>query len=136
MHKTLRIPHCLPTAYPPPTHRRVPPPSSPGVNEHRDGDANLVSTVVHATMPDGDVGFSGGGELTIATAKGLPQAPITHSNETVGSVVYLAPKVYHDASPIKVGGRRLVFCMFYAAEPGTDLTSSRSSWTRYARPTC
>ena len=104
-----------------------------GVNEHRDGDANLVSTVVHATLPDGDCGFTGGGELTIAAEGGLPKAPITHSNATVGSVVYIGPKVFHDAKPIKLGGKRLVFCMFYAAEEGRDLRTSRSSWTRFAR---
>ena len=104
-----------------------------GVNEHRDGDANLVSTVVHATLPDGDCGFTGGGELTIAAESGLPTAPITHSNDTIGSVVYIGPKVFHDAKPIKLGGKRLVFCMFYAAEEGCDLRTSRSTWTRFAR---
>ena len=93
-----------------------------GVNEHCDGDANLVSTVVHAVLPDGDVGFTHGGELTISEVDGLPAQPITHSNATVGSVVYLGGSIFHHASPIKMGGRRLVFCMFYAADAGADLS--------------
>ena len=52
----------------------------------------------------------------------LPKAPITHSNDTVGSVVYLGGSIFHHASPIKLGGRRLVFCMFYACDEGTDLS--------------
>ena len=90
-----------------------------GVSEHCDGGANLVSTVVHATLPDGDCGFREGGALTVSAVDGLPEAPIAHSNDTVGSVVYLGPSVYHHASPIQEGGKRLVFCMFYACE--TDL---------------
>ena len=87
-----------------------------GVNEHCDGGANLVSTIVHAVMPDGDVGFSSGGELTVAEYNGLPARPLAHTNDTVGSVVYLAPSIFHHASPIGEGGRRLVFCLFYAGE--------------------
>ena len=93
-----------------------------GVNEHCDGDANMVSTVVHAVMPDGDVGFSEGGELTVSETDGLPAKPIVHTNDTVGDVVYLGTGVFHHAKPIKQGGRRLVFCMFYAAEAGSDLS--------------
>ena len=93
-----------------------------GVNEHCDGDANLVSTVVHAVLPDGDVGFSEGGELTVSEVDELPARPIAHSNATVGTVVYLGASVFHHASPIKLGSRRLVFCMFYASEDGTDLS--------------
>ena len=81
-----------------------------------------MSTVVHAVLPDGDVGFREGGELTISEIDDLPAAPITHSNETVGSVVYLGGSVFHHASPIKLGGKRLVFCMFYACKGGTDLS--------------
>ena len=87
-----------------------------GVSEHCDGGANLVSTIVHAVLPDGDCGFTSGGELTVSAVDALPPAPITHSNDTVGSVVYLGPSVYHHASPIELGGQRLVFCMFYACE--------------------
>jgi len=94
-----------------------------GVNEHCDGDANLVSTVVHAVLPEGDVGFRGGGELTISEVDGLPAVPITHSNATIGSVVYLGGSVFHHASPIELGGRRLVFCMFYACHGGGDLSN-------------
>ena len=93
-----------------------------GVNEHCDGDANLVSTVVHAVLPDGDVGFTEGGELTISEIDELPARKIAHSNDTVGSVVYLGGSVFHHATPIKLGGKRLVFCMFYACEDGTDLS--------------
>eukprot|EP00966_Prymnesium_polylepis_P256407 5923584-Prymnesium_polylepis.1 len=93
-----------------------------GVNEHCDGDANLVSTVVHAVLPDGDVGFTEGGELTVSEVDELPAKPITHSNVTVGSVVYLGSSVFHHASPIKLGGKRLVFCMFYVSEDGSDLS--------------
>ena len=87
-----------------------------GVSEHCDGDGSLVSTVVHATLPDGDVGFASGGELTISEIDGWPTAPVRHANDTVGSVVYLGPSVFHHASPINEGGRRLVFCMFYGCE--------------------
>ena len=93
-----------------------------GVNEHCDGDANLVSTVVHAVLPDGDVGFTQGGELTVSAVDGLPSQPIIHSNETVGSVVYLGSSIFHHASPIAPGSKRLVFCMFYASKAGTDLS--------------
>jgi len=93
-----------------------------GVNEHCDGDANLVSTVVHAVLPDGDVGFTEGGQLVVSEIDDLAAEPITHSNETVGSVVYLGGSVFHHASPIKMGGKRLVFCMFYAADDNTDLS--------------
>lgn len=93
-----------------------------GVNEHCDGDANLVSTVVHAVLPDGDVGFAEGGELTISEIDEMPAKAITHSNDTVGSVVYLGGSVFHHATPIKLGGRRLVFCLFYACEESTDLS--------------
>ena len=93
-----------------------------GVNEHCDGGSNLVSTIVHAVMPDGDVGFSEGGELTVSESDGLPAKPIVHTNDTVGDVVYLGGSVFHHAKPIKQGGRRLVFCMFYAAEAGSDLS--------------
>ena len=92
-----------------------------GVNEHCDGGDNLVSTVVHAMLPDGDVGFDTGGELTISALDGMPARPIPHTNETVGSVVYLGAAVNHHASPIQLGGRRLVFCMFYACGEGTTL---------------
>ena len=87
-----------------------------GVNEHCDGGANLVSTIVHAVLPDGDVGFSTGGELTVSETSGHAAAPIPHSNATVGSVVYLGSSVFHHASPINAGGKRLVFCLFYAGE--------------------
>ena len=40
----------------------------------------------------------------------------------MGDVVYLGGSVFHHATPIQPGGRRLVFCMFYAAEAGTDLS--------------
>ena len=93
-----------------------------GVNEHCDGGSNLVSTIVHAVMPDGDVGFSEGGELTVSEIDGLPAKAISHTNDTVGDVVYLGGSVFHHAKPIKQGGRRLVFCMFYAAEAGSDLS--------------
>ena len=93
-----------------------------GVNEHCDGGSNLVSTIVHAMMPDGDVGFSEGGELMVSETDGLPAKPIVHTNDTVGDVVYLGTGVFHHAKPIKQGGRRLVFCMFYAAEAGSDLS--------------
>ena len=93
-----------------------------GVNEHCDGEANLVSTVVHAVLPDGEVGFESGGELTVAASGGLPPVAIPHSNDTVGTVVYLGAGVYHHATPIQEGGRRLVFCLFYAAAPEKDLT--------------
>jgi hypothetical protein len=73
------------------------------VNEHCDGDANLVSTVVHAVLPDGDVGFTKGGELTVSAVDDLPSKPIVHSNETVGSVVYLGSSIFHHASPIAEG---------------------------------
>ena len=93
-----------------------------GVNEHCDGDANLVSTVVHAALPDGDVGFTEGGELTVSEVDEYPARAIVHSNATVGSVVYLGASIFHHATPIKLGGRRLVFCMFYACEQGGDLS--------------
>ena len=93
-----------------------------GVNEHCDGDANLVSTIVHAMLPDGDVGFTEGGELTISETDDLPAVPIAHSNASVGSVVYLGSGIFHHASPIKLGGRRLVFCMFYACDPAKELS--------------
>jgi len=93
-----------------------------GVNEHCDGDANLVSAVVHATLPDGDVGFSEGGQLTVSEIGDLPAIPVSHTNDTVGSVVYLGGSVFHHATPINVGGKRLVFCMFYATADNTDLS--------------
>ena len=34
----------------------------------------------------------------------------------------LGSSIFHHASPIKLGGKRLVFCMFYACEGGTDLS--------------
>ena len=46
---------------------------------------------------------------------------MTHSNDTVGSVVYMGGAVRHLASPIALGSRRLVFCMFYACEDGVNL---------------
>jgi len=92
-----------------------------GVNEHCDGGSNLVSTIVHAVMPDGDVGFSEGGQLTVSEIDGLPAKAIEHTNDTVGDVVYLGTSVFHHAKPIKQGGRRLVFCMFYACDG--DLTT-------------
>lgn len=92
-----------------------------GVSEHCDGDTKLVSTVVHAVMPDGDVGFREGGELTVSEIEGLPAKPIPHSNSTVGSVVYMGGSVRHLASPIKHGSKRLVFCMFYACDSENDL---------------
>ena len=92
-----------------------------GCSEHCDGDTQLVSTVVHAVLPDGDCGFARGGELTVSAADGLPSLAITHSNDTVGSVVYMGGAVHHLASPIEDGGRRLVFCMFYACDAEHDL---------------
>jgi hypothetical protein len=92
-----------------------------GVSEHCDGDTHLVSTVVHAVMPDGDAGFTEGGELTISATSDLPAQPIAHSNASIGTVVYMGGSVRHLASPIKLGSRRLVFCMFYACEDGVDL---------------
>jgi hypothetical protein len=97
-----------------------------GVNEHCDGDTNLVSTVIHASLPDGEVGFTEGGELTILAVDECPAVPITHSNDTVGSVVYLGPGVFHHASPIKMGGKRLVFCMFYSSDENIDLSHEKS----------
>jgi hypothetical protein len=82
-----------------------------------------VSTVVHAVLPEGDVGFTAGGELTVSAADGLPAEAITHSNETIGTVVYMGGSVHHLATPIKPGGRRLVFCMFYACDANNDLAS-------------
>ena len=93
-----------------------------GVNEHCDGDANLVSTVVHAVLPDGGVGFSAGGELTVSEVDGMPAVPIAHTNDSVGTVVYLGSSIFHHASPIPLGSRRLVFCMFYACDAATDLS--------------
>ena len=92
-----------------------------GCSEHCDGDTRLVSTVVHAVLPDGDCGFAGGGELTVSAAGGLPAAAIPHSNDTVGTVVYMGGAVHHLATPIRLGGRRLVFCMFYACDAANDL---------------
>ena len=91
-----------------------------GVSEHCDGDGSLVSTIVHAVLPDGDCGFTSGGELTISASDDSPAVPIAHSNETVGSVVYLGPSVFHKASPINAGGKRMVFCMFYACSGDTE----------------
>ena len=105
-----------------------------GVNEHCDGDANLVSTVVHATLPDGQVGFTSGGELTVSAVDALPAAPITHSNDTIGTVVYLGGSVFHHASPINHGGRRLVFCMFYACDAGSDLSQHALAGPAAASP--
>ena len=68
-----------------------------------------------------DGGFLGGGELTVSAAGGLPAAAITHSNDTVGTVVYMGGAVHHLATPIALGGRRLVFCIFYACDAATDL---------------
>ena len=94
-----------------------------GCSEHCDGDTRLVSTVVHAVLPDGDVGFTEGGELTISETADLPAKAIRHSNQTVGSVVYMGGSVNHLATPIKQGGKRLVFCMFYACKAGTELAT-------------
>ena len=44
-----------------------------------------MSTVVHAVLPDGDVGFTGGGQLTISEVDGLPAVPITHCNASARS---------------------------------------------------
>ena len=78
---------------------------------------------MHALLPDGDVGFTGGGELTVSEIDESPEVPIPHSNETVGTVVYLGGKIFHHASPIKLGGKRLVFCMFYQCDDGTNLSA-------------
>ena len=43
----------------------------------------MVSTIVHAVMPDGDVGFTEGGELTVSEVDGLAAKPIAHTNATV-----------------------------------------------------
>ena len=85
-------------------------------------DQTTPSTVVHAVLPDGDVGFTKGGELTISEVDELEAIKITHSNETIGSVVYLGGSIFHHATPIQLGQKRLVFCMFYACEGGKDLS--------------
>jgi hypothetical protein len=34
--------------------------------------------------------------------------------------------VFHHASPIKMGGKRLVFCMFYSCDESIDLSHEKS----------
>ena len=81
-------------------------------------------------MPDGKAGFASGGELTISEVDELrafeldampaEEASIAHTDDTLGSVVYLGPSIFHKATPIEHGGRRLVFCMFYGCEGDTE----------------
>jgi len=85
----------------------------PGVNKHNDGGANVVSTLVHATMPNGLVGFSEGGELVVSE-DGVSVA-IPHNQSTVGSIVYLGAGRWHHAEPIGESQQRLVFNLFYTS---------------------
>ena len=82
---------------------------------------------------DDESSVTGGGDARrahLGLRAALPAAPLAHGDGTVGSVVYLAPSIFHHASPIGEGGRRLVFCLFYAGDGDLSQHALAASATR------